>query len=325
MPSPSSSLATLRPDLGSLHEFNLEMDRMGFIGLQVLPVIDVAVAAGAYGIIPIEQLLMQRDTIRAAGAPYARGKWTFEPGTFATQENGAEEPVDDNQAAIYAEYFSAEAVSAKRALDIVLRNQEIRSANLVFNATTWTGSALTTGVSIEWSTIASAIPVTDINNARQKVWDGTGIWPDTLVINRKVFNNLRNCAQVIDRITSSGAGDRATQSDITLQQLAQVFDLPKIRVAGSAKNTADDGQSASLAQIWSDEYAMVCKTTDDADISDPALGRTFHYSEDGSQIGGTMESYRDETVRGDVIRARHQTQEKILYAATGHLLSNITA
>jgi hypothetical protein len=38
-----------------------------------------------------------------------------------------------------------------------------------------------------------------------------------------------------------------------------------------------------------------------------------------------VESYRDEKVRGDVIRVRHDVDEIVLYPEAGHLLSNITA
>ena len=106
--------------------------------------------------------------------------------------------------------------------------------------------------------------------------------------------------------------------------LSAVFDLPNIIVAGTSKNGAKEGQAASPTQIWSGEYAMVCKIASGPDMRDPCIGRTFHWSQDGSSIGGTVESYRDETVRGDVIRVRHQVAEVVLYPEAGHLLSNVT-
>jgi hypothetical protein len=59
-------------------------------------------------------------------------------------------------------------------------------------------------------------------------------------------------------------------------------------------------------------------------MRDACIGRTFHWSQDGSSIGGTVESYRDERVRGDVIRVRHDVDEIVLYPQAGHLLSNVT-
>jgi hypothetical protein len=325
MPSPTAALSTLRPDLGaSMEEFDLAMDRQGFIAAEVLPVFETMTQSGPFGKIPLEALLANRETARAPGAGYSRSDWKFETDSFACEEHGAEEPVDDREAKMYANYFDAEVVAAARARDVVLRNAEKRAAALIFNTTTWTGSSLTTAVGTAWSTVATAVPITDVNAARQKVWDGCGMWPNALIITRKVCNNIRNCTSVKDAIAASGAGFATTQRRVTLSMLAEVFDLDKIIVAGSAKNTAAEGQNATIASIWSDSYAMVCRVAVTDDIREPCLGRTFHWGEDGSQIGGLMESYREEQKRSDIIRCRHDVDEKVLYTQMGHLLSNIT-
>lgn len=325
MPSPSSSLATLRPDLGgSLQEFDLAMDRAGFIATRALPVFEVAVKSGVFGRIPVEQLLQNRDTTRAPRSGYSRSNYTFTSDSFACQEYGAEEPVDDAEATMYRNYFDIEMISAQRAFDAVLRDAERRVSALIFNSTTWTGSDLTLGITNEWDDYTNATPIDDVEAAVRKIYANSGLWANALIINRLVFRNLRNCAKVIDRITSSGAGNPAKPTDVTTDMLARVFDLPYIIVAGGTENSADEGQSFAGAPLWSNEYAMVAKIATGNDISEPCLGRTFHWGADGSSIGGTVESYRDETVRGDVIRVRHDVQEKVLYTECGFLLSNIT-
>ena len=325
MPSPESALSTQRPDLASFFEFDLETEKAGFVAAKVFPVVDVAKQAGNFGKIPLEQLLEERDTKRAAGAGYARSKWTFQPATYACMEHGAEEPIDDRESTAYNEYFDSELVSTARAFGAVLRNAEKRVADAVFNTTTWTGAALTTAVTTEWSTVATAVPLTDVEAAVQKVYDGSGLRPNALIIDWKVFRNLRNVSQVIDRITASGAGNPAKASDVTTAMLAAAFDLEHIIVAGASRNSAIEGQAATPVQIWDDEYAMVCKIANGIDMSEPCIGRTFHWSEDGSSIGGSVETYRDETIRGNVVRVRQDVDEVMLYAQAGHLLSNITA
>jgi hypothetical protein len=325
MPSPSSSLSTLRPDLtGSLEEFDLAMDRLGFVGLRVAPVLDVAKSTGTFGRIPIEQLLQSRDTARAPGSGYARGTFKFTPDTFTTTEHGAEEDVDDNEAENYIEYLDAEMIANERALDAVLRNHEQRVANLVFNTSTWTGSALTTAITHEWDDATNAVPITDIEAAVRKVWSGSGIWPNTLIVNRHVFRNLRLCQQVKDAISASGAGMPTRLEDITVKMLQSVFDIPNIIVASSATNTAKEGQDVTIGKIWSDEYAMVCHIAESNDLRRPTLARTFHWAADGSQVQGTVETYRDESKRSNVVRVRHQVGEKVMYKEVGHLLSNVT-
>lgn len=321
MGSPSTSLATLRPDIaGSLMEFDTAMDQKGFIATRVLPVFEVGSQAGTFGKIPVAQLLQTRDTARAPGSGYARGKFTFTTDSFVTAEHGAEEPIDDREKAMYRNYFDQEVVSAARAIDAVLRNAEIRVAAAVFNATTFTAHPVT----IEWSVAATCTPITDVETAVQAIFAASGMWPNSMTINRKVFRNLRNSAQIIDRCKAQGFMD-VRAGKISVAQLQAVFDIEEIIVAGSPKNTANEGQAAAFSPIWSDEYCMIAKICKSNDIREPGLGRTFHWGEDGSTIGGTVETYRDETVRGDVARVRHDVQEKMLFTNGGYLLSNITA
>lgn len=324
MPAPSSSLATQRPDLASNFQFDLEAEKAGYIAPFVLPVVEVASQAGNFGKIPLAQLLEERDTERASGSGYARGEFTFDPATYACVEHGAEEPIDDRDKRLYADYFDLEVVATSRAYSTVLRNAEKRAAAAIFNTTTWAGAALTTAVSNAWSSASSGLPVTDVEAAVQKVYTGSGLWPNALICNRKVFRNLRLNAQIIARIESGGAGNSSAAGKITEAMIAEVLGLDMIIVAGGSKNTANKGQTATPAQIWSDSYAMVCKVATTGDMREPCIGRTFHWGEDGSSIGGTVETYREEAIRGDVVRVRHEVDEVVLYSAAGHLLSNIT-
>lgn len=325
MPSPATSLATLRPDLAeSFMEFDLMAEMAGYVGTRVFPVVEVARQAGNFGKIPLEQLLKNRETKRAPGAGYSRSNWTFDDAAYACMEHGAEEPVDDREAEMYADYFDAEVIAAQRAMADVLRNAEKRIADAVFNTTTWTGASLTTGITHEWDDATNAVPITDVEAAVRKIYDNSGLWANALVINRKVFRNLRLCDQIRERITSDGAGSSELPGNITVQQLAQAFDLDFVIVAGGSRNTANEGQTASISQIWSDEYAMVCRVATTSDFREPCIGRTFHWGADGSSIGGTVETYREEAVRSDIVRVRHDVDEIVLYAEAGHLLSNIT-
>jgi hypothetical protein len=321
MPSPSEALATLRPDLGgSFEDFNNEQDRLGFIGYRVLPVLEVQRASGTFGRIPLAELLKNADVKRTSRSGYPRGDWKFKDESFATEEFGFEEPVDRRDVNLYKEYFDAEMISAELARDTVLREAEKRIAAMIFNATTWTGASLFTDTTVTWATLATATPITDVEAAVRKVYDNTGLWPNALVINRKVFRDLRMTTQIKDQIASSGAGNRTLATDITIDMLRQVFDLDHILVAGSSKNGANEGQAATPTQIWSSGFAMVCRIATTNNIKEPCLGRTFHWDADGSQIGCAMETYPDPQIRGDVVRARHEVDEVVIEKNFGHLL-----
>lgn len=325
MPSPSTALQ--RPDLGaSLEQFDVEANNMGFIGDKVAPAIDVAEPSMNIGKIPLKALLAERDTKRASGAGYARQNYEFDHFSFATEEHGAEEVIDDRRAKLYARYIDAEMVATKRAQGSVLRNRELRIANLLFNATTWNGAPLTTSISTEWSTWASAVPIADVAAAAEKVFENSGLVANALILNSKVYRNLINNASIIDRVKYSGIDD---PKNITAQVLAAVLfpGVPDARiiVAGAIRNSANPGAAASPTRIWSSEYAMVARVANSNDPQEPCVARSFHYTEDGSQLGGLVESYRDDTVRGDIVRVRHETDELVMYTEAAHLLSNLTA
>lgn len=320
MANPSSTLATLRPDLGgSFEEYSLAMNRKEFIGQQVMPVHEAGSAASPFGKITIESLLRSLPTERAPGSGYNRDAWQFTADSYATLEHGFEGVVDDREAKIYKDYFDAEVVTADRTRDVVLRNQEIRIAALMQNSSTHTPTSVTN----EWDDLTNATPVTDVEARVQALWD-KGIIANSMVITWKVFRNLRRCDQVIDLLKSEGAGQSVEPNKIGVEHLRQVFALPYIFVGGGQKNSAKQGQTASISGIWSNEYASVLRIPESSDIREPCFGRTFHYSEDGSDIGAAMESYRDEKVRGGVIRARMDTHEKVLYTEALELLDNIT-
>ncbi|HYB94987.1 MAG TPA: hypothetical protein VEC39_08435 [Vicinamibacterales bacterium] len=318
--------ALQRPDLGAtLEEFNQEAARMGFIADRVAPAIDVSEPAANIGKLPLKALLIDGDTKRNSGGKYGRGEYEFEHFNYQTEEHGREEAVDDRLRKVFARYFDVERIAARRAQELILRKREIRVANLLFNATTWTGASLTTAITNEWDDLTNATPINDMLAAIEKVFSGTGLMPNALILNGFVLRNLMNCAQIVDRIKSAGFDD---PKSISLPSLAKLLfpDVPdaQIIVAGAPKNTANPGQAASISRIWSNEYAMVAKVARTNDPREACVARSFHYTADGSELDGRVESYRDETVRGDVIRVRHETDEVVMYTAAAHLLSNIT-
>lgn len=325
MPRPLNATAAslVRQDLDALFEpYDTVAMRSRFIGLQVLPPFETAQAYGVFGKVALNALLENRETRRAPRSGYSRSDWEFTSDSFQTYEDGAEEVIDQNEAAIYGSAFQFEKISAERARLAVLLGQEKRIADLLFNATTFSGK--TAAVTNEWDDYANATPITDVETAARAVWTQSGLWPNALIINRHVFRNLRMCAQVISRMESGGAGTSAMATDVGVEQLKRIFDLDYILVGDGVRNTAAKGATATLGKIWSDEYALVARIATSNDLAEPVLGRTFHWGGDGSVLGGVTEEYTEPQTRSNIIRVRQQVGEKLMYVEAGYLLSNIT-
>lgn len=321
MPAPSTALNGYRPDLGMMFQFDVEMDNAGFIANRMAPVFEAAEQNGTIGVIPLKQFRQTPQTGRDNRGNYNRVGYTFQDETYATKENGLEMPIDRRRSKVYRNWFDFEIVSTAITLNMVLRAYEMRVAALLQNATTFT--SYTADVTNEWNDWTNATPLTDVQKAKLAVWNETGIYPDALQVNKRQFDNLRQCDQITEKIASSGAGTPIKPADITSAILANCFDLREIIVADSSKDTANEGQDVSIGQVWSDEYAILFKSPRTARVEEPCLARTIHWGEDGSTIGGQIETYYEDSSRGDVVRVRHDTQERLMYTALGYLLGNI--
>lgn len=318
---PKHNSAIIRPDLGiTVEEFKAEVSAR-FIGLLVMPVFYVLESAAGFPVVPKEVLLRLEDTRRHHSGKYNRSGWDFETGLYNTRENGWEEPIDDRMRKLYASMLDAEEVASRRATRIVLMNMEKRIADKVFDTSRFSANALST----KWDALATATPIDDINDASLAVQGQCGMLPNTLIISNKTFRNLVNCDQLVDRIKYTFPG--IDINNMTTAQLAQALGLSRVLVGGGVYSTADKGQDASISRFWPDDQAMLTITSSDADIATPCIGRTFFWSpESGSGEGGTVvESYRDETHRSDVVRVRHDSDERLLasYDDSGSIQSDI--
>lgn len=321
MPRPTSDTAIPRPDLGTLvYEYMDQAPTMGYIGLDVMPLLPVARQSATFPVMPKEAMLKLPDTSRAPRGRYQRSDYEFENGFYATQENGWEEAIDDVERALYSSMFDAESVAARRATKIILGSQEKRISAMVFNATNFTANA----VSTEWNTAATCTPIDDVNTGKLSVRSACGMLPNALIISYTTFVNLRRSAQIVDLIKYTFPG--ADINRMTTQQLAAVFDIPRVLVGGAVYDAAKKGQAATITDLWSYEYAMLTVVDGGPDISAPCIGRTFLWTGD-SGSNEVVESYREEDRRSDIIRVRHNTQERLIrsYDSTDTVKSDISA
>ena len=312
--SPSPSTALSRPDLGAtLVEFDLQANAAGYIGLKLFPVVEVVEQSANIGRIPIEQLLQTQDTARASGGGYRRGNFKFEDFSYATKEHGWEEPMDDRNVRIYRRYFDAEVVAAKRARNFVLQNHELRCVTAATNTSVHTNAGATAAFSVK----ASATPVADILTRVKAVRLACGVTPNTVAMDWETYINALETAEVIDRLKYDGHTD---MKNIQLTDFARLCKVQQVLVSGGQKNTAAEG-SLTLAASWTKTVVGVGYVAMTDDVAEPCLGRTFHWSADGSNIGAVLESYRDETKRADIIRARMETDEKEMYPECWQLIT----
>jgi len=295
---------------------------MGFIGLDIFPLFPTPEQSASYPVIPMEALLDADTDHRAPRGTYKRDDWEFERGYFVTSEKGREEPIDDTERKLFNREAPglADMVATQRAYQKIMRSQEKRIADKLFNASNFTANAVTN----EWDDATNATPVDDVSDGVAAFRLQCGMFPDALVISWPVFKNLKKCDQVVDRLKYTFPG--IDLEKMTSAQLATLFDVPRVLVGGAVYNSAKKGLSASLANLWSTEYAALVKIGSGMDITEPCVGRTFLWTED-SPANPIVEEYREEASRSDIIRVRHHVDEALIQSKddSGTVVSNVAS
>jgi hypothetical protein len=318
-PTPGTTIQ--RPDLAAIaYEYMYEQSRDKFIGLQLFPAFPVPEVSADYPFLPIEAIMKLSDTKRAPRGNYNRDDWEFETKTYTCAEYGKEEPVDDVERKLYTRFFDAEEIAVMRAVDVMLRSQEKRIADIAFN----TGNFANAAVSVEWDTASTCTPRSDVITAKKAMRTATGLLPNSIVMTWNVFTNLFLTAEIMTAFRYTNPvelGGFAAQKSL----LAQYFGVQNVLIGDAMYDASKKGKAFSLTEIWDDEYVGLFVVSGGKDLKEPSVGRTFVWEKDSPATAGlVIEAYREEQKRANVYRARHYLGHNITFAGAGYLLTNIT-
>lgn len=314
------SKAIVRPDLGYLaYERSASAATMGFIAQQVLPAFYTPEKTAQYPYIPSEALLEIVDTRRSPRGAYARSDWEFDWKDYSCKENGYEEPLDDSEAKQYKNYFDAETVAVERAMGIVLRSMELRTAAKVFSTDIFTPHA----AAHAWTDYANADPREDVLKGRKEIKATTGLKPNALILDEDLLMHVSMCESVIERVKYTSPA--AIRGSLTPDQLKAYFEVDQIIAAGAVYNKAAKKKGKSIGTIWEPTKAMLAVVSSGGqDLKEPSLGRTFCWQEDAPEML-VVEQYREEQTRGNIYRVRQHTDECLQFTAAGYLITGLSA
>ncbi len=307
--------ATPRLDLGAAMLEYVEQPEE-FITTKVLPIFKTPKKKANYPAITRESLTQKADTKRGSGGNYNRGSIGQKDKSFSCEERGFEIPLADDDRALFKTDFDAELASAKAATRIVKVAQEVRTATLVFNTSTFTGAALYTDNSgAPWDNIASDV-IAHVRAAKRKVRTNCGLIANALILSDLNIDRLKASTVIKDAIKYVA---RLTDAELR-NALADLLGVKYIIEATAIYNSSKKLSGFVSADIWSDDYAMIARVVEKPDdLTDPGLGRTFLWTEDCPE-NVFVEEYRDEPIRSDVFRSRQHTDEVLIDPYFGHLI-----
>lgn len=311
-----STHAVPRADLGvAFHEYS--PTRARYIAGDILPILNVGKEAATISVTMRKNLIIP-ETKHANGAAYNRVELYMDDMAYACVDHGLEGQVTDRDRAKYANDFDAELEKTAGIKIKMLLAREKRIKDMIFNTTTWDSSdsdLYTNNSGNPWDDATKDI-IGQVGAAKEKVRLNTGVPANALIIGEATLQNILKNDDLIARFP----GVAVITEAVIRSSMAAVFGLQDLLVGQAAYNSADEGQDASMSDMWGDDYAMVAALgSEGLPMTEPQLGRTILWQDYIADIE-YVESYREEQTKSDIIRVEHSVDEKVFDVYFAHLM-----
>lgn len=116
-------------------------------------------------------------------------------------------------------------------------------------------------------------PVAFVDEQKTVMEQSTGRMPNRLALGVNVFNALKKHPAILERVKYGGS--TANPASVTLNVLAQLFEIDRITVQRSIMNKAEMGQAAKMEYIGDSNAFLLAYATDSPSIDEPSAGYIF--------------------------------------------------
>jgi len=201
--------------------------------------------------------------------------------------------------------------------DKLMLDWESRVATQVTNT-----SNVSTGFTVgsSWTDYTNSRPLEDVWTAMDEQQDQSAYRPNRAVFGDLAWRNFSRNSQVIDKV--NGTGVTGGGRNATKQQAAALLEVDEVLVGAAYKNSAEEGISESLAQIWNDNV-LLYHSPDRPSTEIPSFGYTFRWRQRGI-ANMTVERHPfDRKVKSDEIEIGYYQDEKLTVTALGTLITGV--
>lgn len=168
----------------------------------------------------------------------------------------------------------------------------------------------------KWSDYVNSDPILDIEAAKEKVIQTTGLEANTLVLGYQVFRQLRHHPDIIDRFKYT------TNQNITADLLARLFEVDRILVAKAVKATNNEGTTAAYDFAFGGS-ALLCHVAPTPGLLTPSAGYTFAWNGVSGSLGYTVgtSQFRMEHLKSTRVESEIAFDNKVVGSDLGYFFS----
>jgi len=320
-------IRTARPVDPFLTDFAMSFraaNTVGAVADLLFPPVPVTGDTGTYLIWSSGNVMRNRSTFWAKGAPTPEMRIRASSATFACKKYGLRSSVDDDDRDNNLSGAALDEEVTQSLTKTLLLDREVRIQAAIAALTA--DLDITTPANRQWDESA-ATPKADIDGATEAFQKGIGMSPTGVVMGRSIYKSLRNDAA----IAGSGAIQlqnaiqyvlAVTNRNITPDLIAQWLDVPVVNVAtmvydAAIETTTVDIGNVTGTYIWPDSL-IVYRIEEALTTTTLSFAKTF--TSDPMHI---TPRWRTEETEADWFRIKMKVDENITTRKAAYLIKDV--
>lgn len=148
--------------------------------------------------------------------------------------------------------------------------------------------------------------------------------PNTMIMGKEVWNKLKRHAAIVDHIKGGATADNP--SLVTLQLIAELFELDRVLVGRAKYNSANKGATASYSYVWGKD-CVLAHIDPAASLEGVSAWKTFRWRQLSTDAVYQVRTYRDESKGGggEYIEAETSYDEVAVCSDVAYLIDTVIA
>lgn len=140
---------------------------------------------------------------------------------------------------------------------VIGRNLRVLFESIVASKVFNTSNFNNTAASVAWATIATAVPVTDLNTAGNLIKKARSVKPNIVIMGATAYSNFISNANVKASIKNTEDALVKRNRVLDLMRTDSLENLEYLYVADASYNTANVGQAESRSFIWTPTMVFI--------------------------------------------------------------------
>jgi len=297
------------PNLGDakvdklLSQFSQRYTNKDYIAEKILPPMRVKEKTGKYAKYGTENFRTYSEQIyRAPGVRAASLDYSVSQGSYNCLERALEKIVPDEFVNNTDDPYDPKRDAVATLMDVIFVNEELALSTYMSNTSNLTSNVTLSGTD-QWSDYTSSSPLEDIDTGISAMMTATGQRPTVAWMGFEVFRKLKSHPDIREQVKYTNGGQLSDSAFITF--LKDYFQLRDVWIGTAIYNSADEGQTAVLAQVWGKHFWLAAQS-ERPTLMGATLGYTFMDEEN------IVDKYRDEPRVGEVQRVRKSYDQNVM-------------